>query len=108
MQYRDLGRTGWRVSAVSFGAWAIGGTWGPVKDSESLAALHRAMELGVNFFDTADVYGDGLSERLVGQLRRESSENFYITTKAGRRLSGAKISPVDTSRRARVRSLPVQ
>jgi aryl-alcohol dehydrogenase-like predicted oxidoreductase len=87
MQYRDLGRTGWKVSAVSFGAWAIGGTWGPVKDSESIAALHRAVELGVNFFDTADVYGDGLSERLVGQLRRESNEKFYIATKAGRRLN---------------------
>ncbi|MEI6786779.1 MAG: aldo/keto reductase, partial [Verrucomicrobiota bacterium] len=65
MQYRALGRTGWKVSAVSFGAWAIGGAWGPVKDAESLAALHRAVELGVNFFDTADVYGDGRSERLL-------------------------------------------
>jgi len=87
MQYRDLGRTGWKVSAVSFGAWAIGGTWGPVKDSESLAALHRTIECGVNFFDTADVYGDGHSERLLAQLRRECSETFFITTKAGRRLN---------------------
>jgi len=87
MQYRELGRTGWKVSAVSFGGWAIGGTWGPVEDTESLAALHRAVDLGVNFFDTADVYGDGHSERLVAQLRRESSENIYITTKAGRRLN---------------------
>jgi aryl-alcohol dehydrogenase-like predicted oxidoreductase len=87
MQYRYLGRTGWKVSAVSFGAWAIGGTWGPVKDTESLAALHRAVELGVNFFDTADVYGDGHSERLLAQLRREHSETIYIATKAGRRLN---------------------
>ncbi len=87
MQCRDLGRTGWKVSAISFGGWAIGGTWGPVKDAESLAALHRAVELGVNFFDTADVYGDGHSERLVAQLRRECSETIYITTKAGRRLN---------------------
>ncbi len=87
MQYRDLGRTGWKVSGVSFGAWAIGGTWGPVKDTESLAALHRAVELGVNFFDTADVYGDGRSERLLAQLRREHSETIYIATKAGRRLN---------------------
>jgi aryl-alcohol dehydrogenase-like predicted oxidoreductase len=86
MKYRDLGRTGWKVSAISFGAWAIGGTWGKVKDEESLAALHRAMDLGVNFFDTADVYGDGRSERLLAQLRRERSEPFYIATKAGRRL----------------------
>ena len=66
MEYRELGRTGWKVSAISFGAWAIGGTWGPVEDEESLAALHRAVDLGVNFFDTADVYGDGRSERLAG------------------------------------------
>ena len=87
MQYRNLGRTGWKVSAVSFGAWAIGGTWGPVEDSESLAALHRAVELGVNFFDTADVYGDGRSERLLAQLRREHGEKIHIATKAGRRLN---------------------
>jgi aryl-alcohol dehydrogenase-like predicted oxidoreductase len=86
MKYRDLGRTGWKASAISFGAWAIGGTWGRVKDEESLAALHRAVDLGVNFFDTADVYGDGRSERLLAQLRRERSEPFYIATKAGRRL----------------------
>ena len=86
MQYRELGRTGWKVSALSFGSWAIGGTWGDVKDDESLAALHRAVELGVNFFDTADVYGDGRSERLLAQLRREHKETLYIATKAGRRL----------------------
>jgi len=87
MQYRELGRTGWKVSAVSFGAWAIGGAWGQVEDTESLAALHRAAELGVNFFDTADVYGDGRSERLVAQLRHEHKGQIYITTKAGRRLN---------------------
>jgi len=87
MQYRELGRTGFKVSEVSFGSWAIGGTWGPVKDNESLAALHKAVELGVNFFDTADVYGDGRSERLLGQLRKEHGETIYITTKAGRRLN---------------------
>ena len=86
MQYRELGRTGWKVSAMSFGAWAIGGTWGPVEDSESLEALHRAVELGVNFFDTADVYGDGRSERLLAQLRRQHKESIHIATKAGRRL----------------------
>ena len=86
MQYRELGRTGWNVSTISFGAWAIGGTWGNVKDEESLAALHRALDLGVNFFDTADVYGDGRSEQLLARLRRERSEPFYVATKAGRRL----------------------
>jgi aryl-alcohol dehydrogenase-like predicted oxidoreductase len=86
MQYRELGRTGWKVSAVSFGAWAIGGTWGSVQDTDSLAALHRALDLGVNFFDTADVYGDGRSEKLLARLRRERKEPFYVATKAGRRL----------------------
>lgn len=87
MQYRELGRTGWKVSAISFGAWAIGGTWGEVKDDESLAALNRALDLGVNFFDTADVYGDGRSEQLLAKLRRERSEKFYVATKAGRGLN---------------------
>jgi aryl-alcohol dehydrogenase-like predicted oxidoreductase len=86
MQYRPLGRTGWNVSAISFGAWAIGGTWGSVDDRESLAALHRALDLGVNFFDTADVYGDGHSERLLARLRQERKEPFHVATKAGRRL----------------------
>jgi aryl-alcohol dehydrogenase-like predicted oxidoreductase len=86
MQYRELGRTGWNVSTISFGAWAIGASWGAVDDAESLAALHRAVDLGVNFIDTADVYGDGRSERLVAQLRRERSETIYVATKAGRRL----------------------
>lgn len=86
MEYRELGRTGWKVSAISFGAWAIGGTWGPVDDRDSLAALHRAVDLGVNFFDTADVYGDGRSERLLARLKRERREEIHIATKAGRRL----------------------
>lgn len=87
MLYRELGRTGWQVAAISFGAWAIGGSWGSVDDCESLTALHRALDLGVNFFDTADVYGDGRSERLLARLRRERKEPFYIATKAGRRLN---------------------
>jgi len=86
MKYRTLGRTGWKVSEISFGAWAIGGAWGEVEDKESLAALHRALDGGVNFFDTADVYGDGRSERLLAKLRQERKESFYIATKAGRRL----------------------
>ncbi|UCD41173.1 MAG: aldo/keto reductase [Chloroflexota bacterium] len=86
MQYRKLGRTGWEVSASSFGAWAIGGTWGEVDDKESLTALHRAVDLGVNFIDTADVYGDGRSERLIAQLKKERSEEIIVATKAGRRL----------------------
>ncbi|HZW05244.1 MAG TPA: aldo/keto reductase, partial [Anaerolineaceae bacterium] len=87
MQYRKLGQTGFEVSAISFGAWAIGSDWGQSSDDESLAALNRAVDLGVNFFDTADVYGDGRSERLLAQLKRERSEPITIATKIGRRLS---------------------
>ena len=86
MEYRELGRTGWRVSSISFGAWAIGGTWGSVDDDESMQALRKAVEMGVNFFDTADVYGDGRSERLIADLREDFPGELHISTKAGRRL----------------------
>jgi aryl-alcohol dehydrogenase-like predicted oxidoreductase len=87
MQYRMLGRTAMPVSAISFGAWAIGGSWGAVDDEESMRTLHAAIDRGVNFIDTADVYGDGRSERLVARLRRERpGETIYVATKAGRRL----------------------
>jgi aryl-alcohol dehydrogenase-like predicted oxidoreductase len=87
MQYRVLGKTGLRVSTVSFGAWAIGGSWGAVDDEASMKALHAAVDAGVNFIDTADVYGDGHSERLVARLRRERpGETIHVATKAGRRL----------------------
>src|SRR5271165_4571185 len=86
MKYRSLGRTGWRFSEISFGAWAIGGAWGNVDDKESMATLHAALDGGVNFFDTADVYGDGRSERLLAKLKKERKDKFYIATKAGRRL----------------------
>lgn len=88
MQYRRLGTTDMNVATISFGAWAIGGTWGPVQDDESLAALNKAIDLGVNFIDTADVYGDGRSERLIARLRRERPhDTIYVATKAGRRLA---------------------
>ena len=87
MIYRRLGRTDMKVSASSFGAWAIGGFWGAVDDEESMRALHAAVDAGVNFFDTADVYGDGRSERLLARLRRECpGEQLWIATKAGRQL----------------------
>ncbi len=85
MQYRRLGKTGYDVSVISFGAWAIGGSWGAVDDVQSMAALGRALDLGINFFDTADVYGDGHSERLLARLRRERKQPFYVATKIGRR-----------------------
>lgn len=76
-----------KVSAISFGAWAIGGTWGPVDDGQSMRALHAAVDAGTNFVDTADVYGDGRSERLVARLRRERPRDvIWVATKAGRRL----------------------
>src|SRR5262249_9996218 len=87
MHFRELGRTGWKVSDVSFGAWAIGGSWGAVDDTDSLAALHQAIDAGVNFIDTADVYGMGPSERLIAQLKRERDEEIVVATKAGRRLT---------------------
>jgi aryl-alcohol dehydrogenase-like predicted oxidoreductase len=87
MQYRALGRTGLSVSTISFGAWAIGGSWGAVDDEGSMRTLHAAIDSGVNFIDTADVYGDGRSERLVARLRRERpGETIHVGTKAGRRL----------------------
>lgn len=86
MNYRTLGRTGWKVSDVSFGAWAIGGAWGHVSDQDALAALHRAIDSGVNFIDTADVYGDGRSERLIARLKKDRREEIMVATKAGRRL----------------------
>lgn len=86
MKYRDLGRTGWKVSEISFGAWAIGGAWGNVPESDALAALNQAIDCGVNFIDTADVYGGGRSERLIAQLKRSRKEEIIVATKAGRRL----------------------
>ena len=86
MKYRNLGKTGMKISEVSFGAWAIGADWGSVDDKDSLAALHRAIDLGINFIDTADVYGMGRSEKLIARLRKERSEQIYVATKAGRKL----------------------
>src|SRR6266568_1513212 len=86
MNYRPLGRTGWNVSEVSFGAWAIGGFWGNVSDADSLAALNQAIDEGVNFIDTADVYGDGRSERLIAQLKKQRKDEIIVATKAGRKL----------------------
>jgi aryl-alcohol dehydrogenase-like predicted oxidoreductase len=87
MQYRTLGKTGYSVSDISFGAWAIGGSWGKVDDDTSIAALRTFVELGGNFIDTADVYGDGRSERLIAQLAKDYPGKFKVATKAGRRLS---------------------
>jgi aryl-alcohol dehydrogenase-like predicted oxidoreductase len=85
MEYRELGGTGIRVSAVSFGSWAIGGAWGDVDDDEGMAALHAAIDQGVNFIDTADNYGMGRSEKLIGDLLRQRKEEIHVATKCGKR-----------------------
>jgi aryl-alcohol dehydrogenase-like predicted oxidoreductase len=82
---RRLGKTGYEVSEIGFGAWAIGGSWGETDDRESLGAMHAAVDAGVTFFDTADVYGDGRSERLIGRLLQEREEPLIVATKFGRR-----------------------
>jgi aryl-alcohol dehydrogenase-like predicted oxidoreductase len=85
MQYRRFGKTGRDVSVIGFGAWAIGSAWGTVDDKDSLAALHAAADAGVTLIDTADVYGDGHSESLIGRfLRERKGERFFVATKMGR------------------------
>jgi aryl-alcohol dehydrogenase-like predicted oxidoreductase len=82
MKFRTLGRTGFHVSEIGYGAWGIGGNlWQGGSDDESLRALHRAMELGVNFIDTALVYGDGHSEKLVGRAIRDARHRMFVATK---------------------------
>ena len=96
MQYRTLGRTGIRVSVVGFGAWAIGGPstlgdlqigWGEVNDATSVRALELAIDLGVNFFDTADVYGAGHSEELIGKTFQGRRDQIVISSKVGNRVT---------------------
>jgi aryl-alcohol dehydrogenase-like predicted oxidoreductase len=88
LEYRNLGETGMRVSEISLGTWALGGEWGDVAEDDAYAALNRAVDLGVNFLDTADVYGDGRSEKLIGRLLRDRpNEEIFVATKAGRRLN---------------------
>ncbi|MDQ4128140.1 MAG: aldo/keto reductase [Actinomycetota bacterium] len=87
MRYRNLGETGMRVSEISLGTWAFGGDWGTVGEDDAYAALNRAVDIGVNFLDTADVYGDGRSERLIGRLLKDRpNDEILVATKAGRRL----------------------
>ncbi|QDS87297.1 General stress protein 69 [Rosistilla ulvae] len=81
MQYRQLGHAGPQVSEIGFGGWALGGQWGAQDDADSIAALHRAIDLGVNFIDTAAGYGEGRSERVIAQVAKERSEPLFIATK---------------------------
>lgn len=88
MQYRIMGRTGRKISEIGFGAWAIGGAWGEVSETDAKAALHAALDQGTTFIDTADVYGDGRSERIIAEVMKErGGDRPFIATKAGRRLN---------------------
>jgi aryl-alcohol dehydrogenase-like predicted oxidoreductase len=86
MHYRKLGKTNFKVSEVSLGAWQIGGAWGNVSDTDAERVLHAAIDNGINFIDTADVYGDGRSESLIAKVLSETKEQVFVATKTGRRL----------------------
>ncbi len=88
MKHRKFGHTGRSVSEIGFGAWAIGGSWGEVSEGDARAALHAALDAGTDFIDTADVYGDGRSERIIAEvLKTRGGPRPFVATKAGRRLS---------------------
>jgi aryl-alcohol dehydrogenase-like predicted oxidoreductase len=86
MKYRRLGKTNLEVSEVSLGTWQLGEGWGSVSDEDAVRVLQTALDHGINFFDTADVYGDGRSERFIAQVLAKHTEKVYVATKAGRRL----------------------
>jgi len=86
MNYRKFSDLGWNVSEIGLGCWAIGGSWTAISDDSAQKILTKAIDNGVNFFDTADAYGDGKSEKLIGKFIRSTSEKIYVTTKAGMRL----------------------
>ena len=87
MQKRKFGKIGWDISEISLGCWAMGADWGDVSEENAKNILKTSFENGVNFFDTADVYGDGRSEKFVGEFINSTSEKIYVATKAGRRLN---------------------
>ena len=87
MQYRKFSDLGWNVSEIGIGCWAIGSEWGEVSKVDAREVLKTSLDKGVNFFDTADVYGDGRSEKLVGEIIKSTSEKIFVTTKSGRRLN---------------------
>lgn len=101
MKYRELGNTGLQVSEVSFGTWAIGGSWGNTNDDEALKGLDKAIGEGVNFFDTADVYGDGHAERLLAKATKGKEDDIHIATKFCR---AGDIHDLETYSEARVRA----
>ena len=86
MKLRKFSNLGWSVSEIGLGCWAIGSEWGDVSDDDARKTLEASLGQGVNFFDTADVYGDGRSEKFIGELLKSTSEKIYVATKTGRRL----------------------
>ncbi|RZO89935.1 MAG: aldo/keto reductase [alpha proteobacterium HIMB59] len=86
MKYREFSNIGWRVSEIGLGCWAIGSEWGDVSKEDATEVLKTSLDKGINFFDTADVYGDGRSEQFIGELLKSTSEKIYVATKSGRRL----------------------
>ena len=86
MKYREFSNLGWKVSEIGIGCWAIGSEWGDVSPENAKDALFTSLDNGVNFFDTADVYGDGRSEKFIGEILKNTKEKIYVATKAGRRL----------------------
>jgi len=87
MNYRKFSNTVWNVSEIGLGCWAIGSEWGDVSQEDAREVLKTSLDKGINFFDTADVYGDGRSEQFVGELLKSTSEKIYVATKSGRRLN---------------------
>jgi len=87
MQYRNFSNIGWKVSEIGLGCWAIGSEWGNVSAEDAREVLKTSLDKGINFFDTADVYGDGRSEKFVGELIKSTSEKIFVATKSGRRLN---------------------
>ena len=87
MNYREFSNLGWKVSEIGIGCWAIGSEWGDVSVEDAKEALYSSINNGINFFDTADVYGDGRSEKIISEVLKNSNEQIYVATKAGRRLN---------------------
>ena len=87
MKYREFSDLGWKVSEIGIGCWAIGSEWGDVSVEDAKEALYTSIDNGINFFDTADVYGDGRSEKIISEVLKNSNEQIYVATKAGRRLN---------------------
>ena len=88
MRYRKFSNLDWDVSEIGLGCWQIGWCWGDVSDQDARALLRKAIDKGINFFDTSDLYGDGRSEKFLGELIKSTSEKIYVTTKLGRRWQG--------------------